>query len=884
MAETKKEKTSKDKKPLTLSRPGKLELKKTVEKGVVQQSFSHGRSKSVQVEVKRTRTYARGTGGKMAEVTEDAATDVAGAQADASNLSEAEREARRRALEDAASKTATPAEEPQPDEAGDVAEAEATGDVAEAEAPAEAEADASAEADAAVEAPEDDAADADGKTETKGRDRQKERQEADALARELAERQMNVGLKISDKKAPPRSTPPPKAPSAPGEPEMAPDEEETRSRRKEETRKRPAPSRNRGEPRRREGRLTISDALAENEGISQERQRSLAAVRRAREREKQRQRQAEQGPIEHRQIVREVTIPEAITVQELSNRMAEKAADVVKALMKMDVMATVTQSIDADTAELIVAEFGHKVNRVSESDVEIGIAGDDDDEGDLQSRPPIVTVMGHVDHGKTSLLDAIRATDVASREAGGITQHIGAYQVVTQAGNRISFIDTPGHAAFTAMRARGANVTDIVILVVAADDGVQPQTVEAISHAKAAEVPIIVAINKIDMPGADPDRVRTELLQHDIQVEQMGGEVLAVDVSAKEGTGLDQLEEAIVLQSELLELKANPKREAQGIIVEAKLEKGRGSVGTVLVQKGTLRPGDVFVAGAEWGKVRALINDRGEQVEEAGPAAPVEVLGFNGTPSAGDLFSAVDGEARAREISEYRQREVKKATGPARGSLDQMFSQIKAGEVQELPVIIKADVQGSVEAITGMLDEISTDEVAVQVLHSGVGGINESDITLASASGGMIIAFNVRASGQAKELASQNGVDIRYYSVIYDINDDMKGLLSGMLAPEVRETFLGYAEILEVFKVSKVGNVAGCRVTEGVVRRGAGVRLLRDDVVIHQGTLATLNRFKDAVKEVNAGMECGMSFENYQDIKIGDRIECYETEEVAREL
>ena len=879
MAETKKEKSSKDKKPLTLSRPGKLELKKTVEKGVVQQSFSHGRSKSVQVEVKRTRTYARGSGGKMAEVTEDTATDVAGAQADASNLSAAEREARRRALEDAASKTARPAEEPV---AEDAAEPETVEESAEVEAPVEA--DASAEAEAVVEAPEADEPVTDEKEEARRQERQREREEADALARELAEQQMNVGLKISDKKAPPRSTPAPRTPAAPDAPDMPQEEEDTRGRRKEETRKRPAPSRSRGEPRRREGRLTISDALAENEGISQERQRSLAAVRRAREREKQRQRQAEQGPIEHRQIVREVTIPEAITVQELSNRMAEKAADVVKALMKMDVMATVTQSIDADTAELIVAEFGHKVKRVSESDVEIGISGHDDDEGDLQPRPPIVTVMGHVDHGKTSLLDAIRATDVASREAGGITQHIGAYQVVTKAGNRISFLDTPGHAAFTAMRARGANVTDIVILVVAADDGVQPQTIEAISHAKAAEVPIIVAINKIDMPGAEPDRVRTELLQHDIQVEQMGGEVLSVEVSATEGTGLDQLEEAVVLQAELLELSANPDREAQGIIVEAKLEKGRGSVGTVLVQKGTLRPGDVFVAGAEWGKVRALINDRGEQVDEAGPAAPVEVLGFNGTPSAGDLFSVVDGEARAREISEYRQREVKKATGPARGSLDQMFSQIKAGEVQELPVVIKADVQGSVEAIAGMLEDLSTDEVAVRVLHSGVGGINESDITLAGASEGMIIAFNVRASGQAKDLAAQEGVDIRYYSVIYDINDDMKGLLSGMLAPEVRETFLGYAEILEVFKVSKVGNVAGCRVTEGVVRRGAGVRLLRDNVVIHQGTLATLNRFKDAVKEVNAGMECGMSFENYQDIKVGDQIECYETEEVAREL
>ena len=591
-----------------------------------------------------------------------------------------------------------------------------------------------------------------------------------------------------------------------------------------------------------------------------------------------------QRRIQHRQIVREVTIPESLTVQELSNRMAEKAGDVVKTLMKMDVMVTLAQSIDADVAELVVAEFGHKVKRVSESDVEIGISGTDDDVGDMQPRSPIVTVMGHVDHGKTSLLDAIRATDVAGREAGGITQHIGAYQVVADAGNRISFIDTPGHAAFTAMRARGANVTDIVILVVAADDGVQPQTIEAIAHAKAAKVPIIVAINKMDAPGADAGRVRTELLQHDVQVEEMGGDVLAVEVSAKEGTGLEQLEEAIVLQSELLELKANPGREAHGIVVEAKLEKGRGSVGTILVQKGTLRPGDVFVAGAEWGKVRALINDRGEPIDEAGPAIPVEVLGFNGTPAAGDNFSVVDGEGRAREISEYRQREYKRTTGPARSSVEEMFSQIQAGEAEALPVIVKGDVQGSVEAIIGMLEDISTDEVAVNVLHSGVGGINESDVTLAGASGGMIVAFNVRAGGQARQLAARTGVDIRYYSVIYDINDDMKGMLSGMLAPEIRETFLGYAEILEVFRVSKVGNVAGCRVSEGVVRRGAGVRLLRDNVVVHQGTLATLNRFKDAVKEVNAGMECGMSFENYQDIKAGDQIECYETEEIARAL
>jgi translation initiation factor IF-2 len=611
--------------------------------------------------------------------------------------------------------------------------------------------------------------------------------------------------------------------------------------------------------------------------------RSLASVRRAREREKQR---AQQMRNEGQKVIRDVVIPETITVQELSNRMAERGADVIKALMKMGIMATINQSLDADTAELVATEFGHRVKRVSSADVEIGLMGEEDKEELLRPRPPVVTVMGHVDHGKTSLLDALRQTDVAAREAGGITQHIGAYQVTRPSGQKITFIDTPGHAAFTEMRARGANVTDIVVLVVAADDGIMQQTVEAITHARAANVPIIVAINKIDKPTANPDRVRQELLQHGVVVEQLGGDVLSVEVSAKERINLDKLEEAILLQAEILELKANPDRSASGAVIEARLERGRGAVATLLVQRGTIHVGEIFVAGTEWGRVRALINDRGENMVAAGPATPVEVLGLQGTPMAGDTFVVVENEARAREITEFRrrrQREAQAAT-TGRGTLEQMFSKIAAGETKELPVVVKADVQGSLEAITASLSKLGTDEVSVRILHAAVGGINESDVTLARASQAMIIGFNVRANPQAREMARRDNVDIRYYSIIYNVVDDIKAALSGLLAPAVREKFLGYAEIRQVFSISKVGKIAGCMVTEGIVKRGAKVRLLRDNVVIHEGALKTLKRFKDEVREVREGYECGMAFESYQDIQEGDVIECYEMEEVARDL
>jgi translation initiation factor IF-2 len=636
----------------------------------------------------------------------------------------------------------------------------------------------------------------------------------------------------------------------------------------------------RREEMRRRRKITVTRALADDEG---ERMRSLASVRRARERERQRLHQGEQEQVK---VVREVVVPETITVQELANRMAERGADVIKALMRMGVMATINQAIDADTAELVVCEFGHRLRRVSEADVEMGLRGEEDLPQTLEPRAPVVTVMGHVDHGKTSLLDALRETDVAAGEAGGITQHIGAYRVSLKSGKQITFIDTPGHQAFTAMRARGANVTDIVVLVVAADDGIMEQTVEAIRHAKAAQAPIIVAINKIDKADARPERVRQELLQHEIVVEQLGGEVLDVEVSALEKTNLDKLEEAILLQAELLDLTANPNRPAEGVVLEAKLERGRGAVATVLIQRGTLQVGDIFVAGSEWGRVRALIDDRGQNQQEAGPSTPIEVLGLNGAPLAGDDFVVAENESRARDIADFRQRRRRNAVAASgtRGTLEQMFSQIAAGIAKELPVVVKSDVQGSLEAIVGSLEKLSTDEVSVRVLHSAVGGINESDVILAKASAAVIIGFNVRANPQARDLARRDGVEIRYYSIIYDLIEDMRGALSGLLAPTLRERLLGNASIRDVFNITKVGKVAGCMVTEGAVRRGAKVRLLRDNVVVHEGTLKTLKRFKDEVREVNQGYECGMAFENYQDIQTGDIIECFEVEEVARSL
>jgi len=852
------------KKPLRLNRPGTLELKKTVETGQVRQSFSHGRSKAVTVEVKRSRTFAPGAGGGMTEVTESRqAAERALAETRATpedigkelrGLTASERATRVQALEQSR----------QEEEDRRAAELEADAQAAaEAKRRAETPPTPAELAAAAAEAQPFGAAGATegvplGAIEIPGE-----------IPGEIPAREGAARKKVDEAEEPGKRR----------HDAEADDETAGRVKRKAAAVLKPTPRRG-GDERRRHGKLTISQALEGGDG----RQRSLASVRR--QREKMRAvptKHAHQPPL---RVIREVTIPETITVQELANRMATRGAEVVKTLMNMDVMATINQVIDADTAELVVAEFGHKAKRVAAADVEVGMRGAPDEEGALEPRPPVVTVMGHVDHGKTSLLDALRQTDVAAQEAGGITQHIGAYQVTMASGQKITFIDTPGHAAFTEMRARGANITDIVVLVVAADDGIMEQTKEAINHAKAAGVPMVVAINKMDRPDADANRVKNELLQHELVVEDMGGDLLAIEVSAKERTNLDKLEEAILLQAELLELNANPNRNAEGAIIEAKLERGRGTVATVLVQRGTLRVGDIFVAGSEWGRVRALINDRGEMVQEAGPSMPVEVLGLNGSPLAGDELTVVESESRARDIADFRQRERREieiaTTG--RGTVEEMLSKIKAGEARLMPVVIKSDVHGSLEAIVNSLEKMGTDEVKVQILHAGVGGINESDVTLARAANAMIIGFNVRANPQAREMARRDNINIHYYSIIYNVVDDVKAALSGMLAPTRRENFLGYAEIREVFSTSKTGKVAGCMVTEGMVKRGAKVRLLRDDVVIHDGTLKTLRRFKDEVREVKEGYECGMAFENYSDIQIGDRIECYEVEEVARAL
>ena len=872
-----------DQKPkarLSLSRPGRLELKKTVGAGQVRQSFSHGRSKSVTVEVRRKRTYTQTADGAMAEVKHAEALALEGTPEGAPvaealsevvdearpavllrALTEEEKAARARALS-GARQADVDASVIADDEAARAFELEA-----EAQREAEEEARRREEEDEKRRQDED--------------ERRRAEEEAARKAAEQAERLEAREAKSPDPEATPAARAKAKLRLVEGQAEEPQREEEedkaARSRKpgRPEPAKRLAPKR--GEQRRRSGKLTVSQALDEEERI-----RSLASLRRLREREKR----AQRGLDDSTKIIREVVVPESITVQELANRMAERGVDVIKALMKIEVMATMTQTIDADTAELVVAEFGHRIKRVSEADVEIGIKGEDDTVESLEPRPPVVTVMGHVDHGKTSLLDALRSTNVVAGEAGGITQHIGAYQVQIGAGDRITFIDTPGHEAFTAMRARGATVTDIVVLVVAADDGIMPQTAEAIDHAKAAEVPIIVAINKIDRPDADPTRVRNELLQHELVVEELGGDVLAVDVSATEKTNLDKLEEAILLQAEVLELKSNPNRPADGVVIESKLERGRGAVSTLLVQRGTLSVGDIIVAGQESGRVRALLDYEGAAIESAQPSMPVEVLGLNGTPRAGDEFAVVDSEARAREIAEFRERRdrAERVSAAPRGTLEEMFSKIGAGETKELPVVIKADTQGSIEAILGSAHKIGTDEVMVRVLHSGVGGINESDITLAMASGALIFGFNVRANPQARDLAGAEHVDIRYYSVIYQVVDDLREMLSGMLTPLARERILGNAKILQVFSISSAGKVAGCRVSDGVVKRGALVRLLRDNVVVHQGALSTLKRFKDDAREVREGFECGMSFEGYNDIKVDDVIECYEVDQVARHL
>jgi translation initiation factor IF-2 len=848
------------KKKLSLSRPGKLELNKTVDAGQVRQSFSHGRTKAVAVEVRRKRTFKQSDDGAMTEIREQAPVEEAPvveapveqvpekkAEAPARTLTEQERAARTRALE-GARQTET--------------------EIAENRAEREAMETRRRDEEATARAQEEQRR---KEEEERRRTEEEERHRLDEEAARRAAEQA-ARLETPDPGATETAKPKPKLKT---ETRAVEPEEETSSRDGKPDAKKPAPRR--GDARRRGGKLTISQALND-----EERQRSLASVRRQREREKR----AASGPKESVKVFREVTIPDTITVQELANRMTERAGNIIKALMNNGITATITETIDAETAELVVTEFGHTPKRVSESDVEIGLKGADDMDENLQPRPPVVTIMGHVDHGKTSLLDALRQTDVAAGEAGGITQHIGAYQVKMASGDKITFLDTPGHEAFTAMRSRGANATDIVVLVVAADDGIMPQTVEAIDHAKAAGVPIIVAINKMDRPDANADRVRNELLSHELVVENLGGDVLSVEVSAVEKTNLDKLEEAIILQSEILEIQANPERAAEGVVIEAKIETGRGSVATVLVQRGTLKVGDIVVAGAEWGKVRALVDDTGARTKEAGPSMPVELLGLNGTPKAGDELGVVENEARAREITEFRQRRDRdaKVQAGARGTLDEMFDQIQAGEVKEIPIVVKGDVQGSVEAIVQSAHNLGTDEVSVKVLHTGVGAINESDVTLAQASKALLVGFNVRANTQARQLAESEGADIRYYAIIYDLVDDLKGMLSGMLAPQIRETFLGNAKIKEVFNITKVGRVAGCEVVEGVVRRGSNVRLLRDDVVIHEGKLSTLKRFKDEVREVTQGFECGMAFENYHDLKDGDVIECFDVEEIARTL
>ena len=855
------------------TKSGRLELK--VETGHVRQSFPHGRTKTVQVEVRKKRTFVPGTAAPVAEAPaapsgapaapaaaeRAAAAPTAAAQAKPAvlkALTEEERAARTRALQGAirADVEAKRRDNEEAQRFDDELRRQREEEVRRrAEESVRAKADAEAKAKAEEEA----------------------KKRAEAETQRLAEEESKRRQAAEAKKGTAAVTPAAAAAAKLAVPE---EEEEARPRRPGHH---PAPRRpavgKREAPRRQTGKISVTQALTDEDTI---RVRSLAAVKRARE--KERLRLLAQGPAP--KIVRDVVIPEAITVQDLANRMAERGSDVIKALMKMGVMATINQTIDADTAELVVTEFGHRIKRVTEADVEIGLGGEADVEQDLVPRPPVVTIMGHVDHGKTSLLDALRETDVAKHEAGGITQHIGAYQVELKSGQRITFLDTPGHEAFTAMRARGASVTDIVVLVVAADDGIQPQTIEAISHAKAANAPMIVAINKVDKPDANPDKVRRDLLQHDVAVEGMGGDVLAVEVSALKHTNLDRLEEAILLQAEVLDLKANPNRAATGVIVEAKLERGRGPVATVLVQNGTLHVGDIFVAGGEWGKVRALLDDKARQVDNSGPSSPVEVLGLNGTPLAGDDFLVVESEARAREVTAFRQRRQRdaRAAAGARGTLEQMFSKINEGSAKELGIVVKTDVQGSLEAIVGAVGKIGTSEVTVRVLHGAVGGITEGDVVLAKASGGIIVGFNVRANPQAREAARRDGVEIRYYSIIYDLIDEIKAALSGMLAPTLKEKFLGNAEIREVFEISKVGKVAGCMVTEGEVRRGAKVRLLRDNVVIHTGTLKTLRRFKDEVRDVQQGYECGMAFENYHDIRKGDIIECFDVEQVARAL
>ncbi len=875
---------------LSLRPAGRMELGRTVDAGSVRQSFSHGRSKVVQVEVRKKRapgptpppgapaTSASGSASGSASAPAAPRPSAPGGRPGpggraltANELAvrqrvlleqqrdSARRDAERREQEKISILSAAEEARRREDDARKAAEEEARRTAEEAsKLKAEEEARRAAEA-------------------------------ADTAARTAAP------VPRSDEE-PRRAARPATAPAAPAVPagetlrlraRVVEEEEEARPIRRPggpggamAPRKPPVVAPKKGtDDRRRTGRI---DVLAAIEG-EDDRVRSLASVRRQRERER-RQAELERLRSDQVKVVREVVLPDTITVQELANRMASRGPDVIKALMKMGVMATITQSLDADTAQLVVEEFGHKVKRVSEDDVEIGLEGEVDIEADLIPRPPVVTVMGHVDHGKTSLLDALRATDVASGEAGGITQHIGAYNVALPNGTSITFIDTPGHEAFTAMRSRGASVTDIVVLVVAADDGVMPQTIEAIKHAKAANAPIIVAINKMDKADANPNRVRQELLKYEIVVEEMGGETQDVEVSATKRTGIDKLEEAILLQAELLDLKANPERTAEGSVIESRLDRGRGPVATLLVQKGTLFQGDIVVAGAEWGRVRAMLDDKGKAMKYAPPSTPVEILGLAGIPAAGEPFVVVDNESRAREICELRQRRLRdKAAGvmtAARGTLDEMLARIQAGAQKEVAIVIKADMQGSAEAITATVTKLAHEEVRVRVLIAGVGQITESDIQLARASSAVIVAFNVRATSQAREMAQRDGVNISYYSIIYDVADDIEKLVKGKVAPKARERFLGYAEIRKVFDITKTGKVAGCMITEGLVKRGSGVRLLREGVVIHNGELTQLKRFKDDVREVARGYECGLSFANYNDLREGDVVECFDIEMV----
>ncbi|MDX2113501.1 MAG: translation initiation factor IF-2 [Alphaproteobacteria bacterium] len=822
------------KETLKVANPGRLQLTKTIESGKVKQNFTHGRSKTVTVEVRKTRTFAQGAAG-MVEVKAGSlgAGQHGGHDDDAlRHLTPEERQSRMKALKIAEEQMKLAAEQ--------------------AKAKAQTQAEAPVMTAQTVIARDEDLADASGIVKPK-----------------------KPIIPSRDKKPAPAAAPT-AAPAPLAKPAKAySDGDEVAADKPAKGGKLKLKG---AEDRWSSGKITVQNALS---SLEDQRVRSLASMRRQREKA---MKKATGAQASTEKVIREVVIPEAITVQELSNRMAERVVDVIKVLMKLGMMVTATQSIDADTAELVVGEFGHKFKRVAEGDVE-NVLKDEDGEDDtlLTSRPPVVTIMGHVDHGKTSLLDALRKTNVVEGEAGGITQHIGAYQVEVASGQKVTFLDTPGHEAFTAMRARGAKITDIVVLVVAADDGIMEQTKEAISHAKAAGVPIVVAVNKIDKPGADVARVKQELMQYELISEEFGGETMVVGVSAKTGENLDKLVETLLLQAEVLELKANPNRVASGVVVEAKLDQGKGVVTTLLIQKGTLKAGDIVVAGPAYGRVRSIIDDKGQAIKEAMPGMPAMILGLSQAPEAGDVFSVVENEKTARDIAEYRARRIREqAVAASARTIDNLFGAAAGTNAKELPVIIKGDVQGSVEAIAGSVAKYTNEEVAVKVLHSGVGAITESDVTLSKATGAMIIAFNVRAAPKAKEMAGRDKVNIRYYSVIYDVVDDVKAALSGMLSPTKRENFLGYAEIREVFNISKVGKVAGCMVTEGVIKRGCKVRLLRDNVVIHEGTLKTLKRFKDEVKEVKGGMECGMAFENYDDIRQSDQIECFEVEELAR--